>query len=144
MPEPGSDPPRAALDTFAYAVLRVIPRVERGERLNIGVVLFCRDRGFLDARLELDASRLLALSPDLDLAAVRLHLDFVRLVCAGDPACGMVARLPPAERFGWLVAPASTIVQPSRVHVGLCADPAEALDRLLATLVRLGACSPPG
>jgi len=143
MPEPGADARdhdhgRDAFQTFKYAVLRVVPRVERGERVNVGVVLFCRELGFLDARLEVDERRLLALAPDLDLAAVRRHLDFVRLVCAGDPACGYVAGLPQDERFTWLASPASTIVQPSRVHTGRCADPARALDRLLDDLVRLG------
>ncbi|AUX40376.1 hypothetical protein SOCE26_017760 [Sorangium cellulosum] len=130
--------PQRAGDPFDYALLRVVPRVERGERINVGVVLFCRARDFLDVRLEPDERRLLALSPGLDLEAVRGHLDFVRRVCAGDRACGFVAELPQAERFGWLVSPSSTIVQPSRVHAGLCADPAAALDRLLATLVRPG------
>ncbi|WP_437929449.1 DUF3037 domain-containing protein [Sorangium sp. So ce291] len=140
MPGPGASPPpaRDAADAFDYAVLRVVPRVERGERVNVGVVLFCRARGFLDARLEPDERRLLALWPALDLDAVRGHLDFIRGVCAGDPACGYVAGLPQAERFGWVVSPASTIVQPSRVHSGLCADPVAALERLLAALVRPG------
>jgi hypothetical protein len=139
MPGPSASPPAegGAPEAFAYAVLRVVPRVERGERINVGVVLHCRALGFLDARIEPDERRLLALAPDLDLAAVRCHLDFVRLVCAGDPACGYVARLPQDERFGWLVSPSSTVVQPSRVHAGRCADPARALDRLLARLVRL-------
>ncbi|WP_437612358.1 DUF3037 domain-containing protein [Sorangium sp. So ce834] len=140
MPAPDGSPPRArdAADAFDYAVLRVVPRVERGERVNVGVVLFCRARGFLEARSEPDERRLLALWPALDLEAVRRHLDFIRRVCAGDPACGYVAGLPQAERFGWVVSPASTIVQPSRVHAGLGADPAAALDRLLAALVRPG------
>ncbi|XXT21927.1 DUF3037 domain-containing protein [Sorangium sp. So ce429] len=140
MPAPGASPPpaRDAADAFDYAVLRVVPRVERGERVNVGVVLFCRARGFLDVRLEPDERRLLALWPALDLEAVRGHLDFIRRVCAADPACGYVAGLPQAERFGWVVSPASTIVQPSRVHSGLCADPAAALERLLAALVRPG------
>ncbi|WP_437869595.1 DUF3037 domain-containing protein [Sorangium sp. So ce363] len=139
-PVTGGSPPGApaAADPFDYAVLRVVPRVERGERVNVGVVLFCRARGFLDARFEPDERRLLALWPDLDLEAVRGHLDFIRRVCAGDRACGYVAELPQAERFGWVVSPASTVVQPSRVHAGLGADPAAALERLLATLVRPG------
>jgi hypothetical protein len=140
MPAPGADPPPAAgaREAFEYAVLRVVPRVERGERVNVGVLLFCRARDFLAAQIEPDERRLLALAPDLDLEAVRRHLDFVRLVCAGAEAGGEVARLSQDERFRWLVAPASTIVQPSRVHSGLCADPAEALDRLIETLVRPG------
>jgi Protein of unknown function (DUF3037) len=133
-PEPG---PGAEPDLFEYAVLRVVPRVERGECVNVGVVLFCRTRRFLDVRLEPDEARLLALAPDLDLAAVRRHLELIRLVCAGDPAAGPIARLPQPERFGWLVAPASTVVQPGPVHTALGADPAAALDRLLATMVRL-------
>lgn len=140
MPAPDASAPRArgAADAFDYAVLRVVPRVERGERVNVGVVLHCRARGFLEARSEPDERRLLALWPALDVEAVRGHLDFLRRVCAGDAACGHVAGLPQAERFGWVVSPASTIVQPSRVHAGLCADPAAALDRLLAALVRPG------
>ena len=130
MPTPGSD-------AFEYALLRVVPRVERGECINVGVVLYCRTRGFLEARIELDEARLRALAPDLDLEAVRRHLELIPLVCAGDPAAGAVARLPQAERFGWLVAPVSTVVQPSAVHTGLCADPEEELDHLLATMVRL-------
>ncbi|XXX79416.1 DUF3037 domain-containing protein [Sorangium sp. So ce134] len=137
MPAPGDSPPPAR-DAFDYAVLRVVPAVERGERVNVGVVLFCRAQGFLEARSEPDERRLLALWPALDLEAVRGHLDFIRRVCAGDAACGYVAGLPQAERFGWVVSPASTIVQPSRVHAGLGADPAAALDRLLAALVRPG------
>jgi hypothetical protein len=131
-------PPPDARDAFAYALLRVVPRVERGERVNVGVVLFCRARDFLDVRVEIEDDRLLALAPDLDLDAVRMQLDFIRLVCAGDRAGGPVARLPQAERFGWVVSPTSTIVQPGRVHPGVCADPAGALDRLLSTMVRVG------
>lgn len=135
--DPEASVPIAAPEAFAYAVLRVVPRVERGERVNVGVVLHCRARGFLDARIEPDERRLLALAPDLDLDAVRRHLDFVRLVCAGDPACGYVSRFPQDERFGWLVSPSSTIVQPSRVHTGVSAEPAEALARLFEKLVRI-------
>ena len=137
--EPAGDRPSAKLapDPFAYALIRVVPRVERGERVNVGVVLFCRSRRFLAARLELDRRRLTALAPDLDLDAVQRHLDLIALVCAGDPAAGPIGRLPQAERFGWVVAPSSTVVQPSPVHAGLCLDPAATLDRLLATMVRV-------
>jgi hypothetical protein len=121
---------------FAYAPIRVVPRLERGECLNAGVVLYCRARRFLAARTELDPGRLLALAPDLDLAAVGRQLDLIRLVCAGDPAAGAIGRLPQPERFGWLVAPASTVVQPGPVHAGLTADPAATLERLFATTVR--------
>jgi Protein of unknown function (DUF3037) len=120
---------------FAYAVLRVVPRVERGECFNAGVVLFCRRRRFLAARVDLDERRLSALAPDADADAVRVHLEALARIAAGDPAGGRVAALEPSERFGWLVAPSSTIIQPSPVHTGLCEEPAEMLDRLFAELV---------
>ena len=120
---------------FAYAILRVVPRLERGERLNVGVVVFCRQRDFLDMRTQIDERRLIALAPDLDLAAVRASLDAIRAVVCGDPGGGALAALPPSERFGWLVAPASTIIQPSEVHTGLTRDPRATLDRLFETLV---------
>jgi hypothetical protein len=120
---------------FAYAVLRVVPRVERGECFNAGVVLFCRRRGFLAARVELDERRLAALDPDADAGAVRAHLDALARIAAGDAAGGPVAALEPSERFGWLVAPSSTIIQPSPVHTGLCDEPGAMLDRLFAELV---------
>ena len=121
---------------FQYAIVRVIPRVERGECLNAGVVLFCRPRRFLAATVELDEHRLRALAPDVDLAAVRGHLDALCRIAAGDPAAGPIAALPPSERFHWIVAPASTIIQCSPVHTGLTDDPARELERLLARLVR--------
>jgi len=123
-------------DQFAYAILRVVPRVERGEQLNAGVVLFCRRRRFLAARVDLDERRLAALAPDLDPRTVRAHLDALARIAAGDPAGGAVAALEPSERFGWLVAPSSTIIQPSAVHTGLCADPAAELEKLYESLVR--------
>ncbi len=121
---------------FQYAIVRVVPRVERGECLNAGVVLFCRPRRFLAARTELDETRLLALAPDVDLPAVRGHLDALCRIAAGDPAAGPIAALPPSERFHWLVAPASTIIQCSPVHTGLTDDPEAELEHLLARLVR--------
>jgi len=123
-------------DAFSYAVVRVVPSVERGERINAGVVLFCRRRAFLDARIGLDAARLAALSPGTDAEAVRRHLEGLVRVARGDPAAGPIAALPQSERFGWLVAPSSTIVQPSEVHTGLCEDPQETLDALFEELVR--------
>ncbi len=125
-----------AREDFQYAILRVIPRVERGESLNAGVVLFSRRHGFLAARTELDAAALAALSPGCDPAEVRAHLETLARVAAGDPAGGPIAALEPSERFHWLTAPSSTIVQPSPVHTGLTADPAAELDRLFATLVQ--------
>jgi Protein of unknown function (DUF3037) len=122
-------------DQFAYAVLRVVPRVERGEQFNAGVVLFCRRRRFLAARVDLDERRLEALAPGVDAGEVREHLDALVRIAAGDPAGGPVSALEPSERFGWLVAPSSTIIQPSPVHTGVCDDPQAMLDRLFAELV---------
>lgn len=128
MPEPARSP-------FAYAVLRVVPRVERGERFNAGVVVFCRQRGFLGAKVELDERRLAALAPDASAAEVRDHLEGLARIAAGDPGAGAIAALPASERFGWLVAPSSTIIQASEVHTGLTDDPRRTLDSLFAELV---------
>lgn len=129
----------AADEDFAYAILRVVPDLARGEALNAGVVLFCRRRGFLAAAIELDRDRLRALGgPEpIDVDAVERHLAVLQAVAAGDDAGGPLARLPQSERFGWLTAPSSTVVQPSPVHAGLCrGDPQDELDRLVARLVR--------
>ena len=120
---------------FQYAMVRVIPDVERGECLNAGVIVFCRPRRFLAARMALDTARLRALAPGVDLEAVHAHLDAVERIAAGDPAAGPIAALPASERFHWLVAPASTIIQPSPVHTGLTDNPEGELDRLLRRLV---------
>ncbi len=127
--------PVADAEPFAYAVLRVVPDLERGECLNAGVILFCRRGRYLQARTHLDEGRLRALSPSVDGAAVAAHLHMLERIAAGDPAGGPVAAQEPSERFHWLVAPASTIVQPSEVHTGLTRDPAATLERLLARLV---------
>lgn len=132
MPEP---PPEAARAPFAYAIVRVVPRVERGERLNAGIVLLCRPRRFLGAEMRLDEARLRSLDPACDVDEIRAHLDLIRRIAAGDPSAGPIAALAQAERFHWLVAPASTVIQPSAVHAGLTADPAATLDHLLRTLV---------
>jgi hypothetical protein len=121
---------------FQYAMVRVVPDVERGECLNAGVIVFCRPRRFLAARVALDETRLRALDPDVDLEAVRAHLSAVERIAAGDPSAGPIAALPASERFHWLVAPASTIIQPSPVHTGLTQDPEGELERLLRRLVR--------
>ena len=120
---------------FQYAIVRVVPLVERGECLNAGVVLFCRPRKFLEARIALDEERLRALAPGADLPAIRAHLDAFARVAAGDPAAGPIAELPASERFHWLVAPSSTMIQCSPVHTGLSDDPAGELDKLVARLV---------
>ena len=119
---------------FAYATIRVVPRVEREEFVNVGVVLFSRPRPFLGMQARLDGDRLRALWPELDLDAIERQLTVMRLVVAGDSAGGAIARLPAAERFGWLAAPASTIVQPGPVHAGLADDPEAALRELFADL----------
>jgi DUF3037 family protein len=120
---------------FQYAIVRVVPRVERGECVNAGVVLFCRPRRFLAARVALDATRVRALAPEADLEAVRGHLDAFARIAAGDPQAGPMAALPPSERFHWLVAPSSTVIQCSPVHTGLTDDPPGELERLVARLV---------
>lgn len=125
----------AAEDAFQYAIWRVVPSVERGEALNVGVVVYCRRRQFLEARVLVDEARLRALSSDLDVDAVRRHLDGLVRVAAGDPASGAIAAMPQSERFGWLTAASSTIVQPSPIHTGLCASPEAVLDRLYTRLV---------
>jgi hypothetical protein len=121
---------------FQYAIVRVVPRVERGECVNAGVVLFCRPRRYLDVRIALDEARLLALAPDVDLDAVRGHLDALRRIAEGDETAGPIAALPASERFHWLVAPSSTIIQCSPVHTGLTDNPEGELKRLVAQLVR--------
>ncbi len=121
--------------TFQYAIVRVVPRVERGESFNAGVVLWSRPRRFIGARTTLDPGRLAVLAPGLTEDEVRVHLDAIERIAAGDERGGPIARLPAAQRFHWLVAPSSTIIQPSEVHTGLSDDPASALDHLFAALV---------
>jgi hypothetical protein len=120
---------------FQYAILRVVPDVERGERLNAGVVLFCRPRRYLDARVMLDETLLRRLAPGADLEPIRRHLELVPRLCAGDPGAGPIAHLDQAERFHWIVAPSSTVVQPSAVHTGVTNHPAGTLDGLMTRLV---------
>jgi hypothetical protein len=120
---------------FQYAIIRVVPRVERGECMNAGVILFCRPRRYLAARLDLDERRLRALAPDTDPATVRAHLDAIGRIAAGERTGGPIAALTRPERFHWLVAPSSTIIQPSDVHTGMTDDPAAELDHLFETMV---------
>ena len=122
-------------EAFQYAVWRVVPDLERGEALNAGVVVFARRHGFLAARARLDEDKLRALAADADVDAVRRHLDALVRIAAGDPQAGPIAALERSERFGWLTAPSSTVVQPGPVHTGLCEDPQALLDRLYARLV---------
>jgi hypothetical protein len=121
---------------YSYAIVRVVPRVERGECVNVGVVLFVRERRYLAAKIELDPHRLLALAPDLDLALVERHLASFQAISDGRPEGGPLADLPPAERFHWLTSPRSTMIQTSPAHVGRTADPAAELERLLDAYVR--------
>jgi Protein of unknown function (DUF3037) len=131
--------PEAALTPFAYALLRVVPHVERGECLNVGVVVYCRQRAFLDLRAEVDDARLAALAPDLDPEPLGSRLSALQDAVRGNPAAGALAGLPQSERFGWLVAPSSTMIQTSEVHTGLTVDPGATLEHLFATLVRRAA-----
>jgi len=121
---------------FQYAIVRVVPRVERGECLNAGVVVLCRPTRFLAARVGLDRARLRALAPDVDPTTIEGHLAALERIAAGDPGAGPIARLGQGERFHWLVSPSSTVIQPSEVHTGLAADPAAELEHLFEQLVR--------
>jgi hypothetical protein len=118
-----------AHSSFDYALIRVMPRVERGEMLNAGVILFCLEKDFLEARVEVDEERLRALWPEIDLDLVRQHLEAIPKICAGAPDAGPIGR--------WLVAPRSTMIQVSPVHAGLCDHPEQAIDRLFEQAVRL-------
>jgi len=126
-----------ALSSFDYAILRVVPRVERGELINAGVLLFCLERDFLGARVEVDESRLRAIWPETDVELIRQHLEAVPRICAGSPEGGPIARLSLRERFHWLVAPRSTVIQVSPVHAGLCESPEQTLDELFRQMVRV-------
>jgi len=123
--------------TYDYAIVRVVPRVERGEMINVGVILSCPDTSFLEARIELDPERLRALDGSIDIDAVRDTLSTIPVICAGGAAAGPVGELPQRNRFHWLVSPRSTVVQTSAVHTGRTSDPAATLDHLLTTMVRV-------
>lgn len=120
---------------YEYSVVRLVPRIERGERINAGVILYCKLRRFLAAQIHLDVERLLALDPSADLDCIRQQLELLPVVCAGGPAAGELGELTQAERFRWLTSPRNTIIQPSPVHPGLCDDPQAALDALFGRLV---------
>ena len=122
--------------SYDYAIVRVVPRVEREEFINAGVILSCQAQDFLGARIELDERRLLVLDANVDLEAVRANLASIPIVCAGGAAAGPIGKLSPRERFHWLVAPRSTMIQTSAVHTGRCDDLADALDHLLERMVR--------
>jgi len=122
--------------TYDYAIVRVVPHVERGEQVNVGVILSCADTDFLDARIEIDERALLAIDPNVDLGAVRTNLNVIPVVCRGGPEAGPIGLLPPRGRFRWLVAPRSTVIQPSPVHTGRTSDPAACLEHLVDRMVR--------
>ena len=121
---------------FDYAVVRVVPRVDRGEFLNAGVILFCPTQSFLESKIELDGDRLKALAPSIDLATVQSHLDAIPKVCAGGGEAGSIGGLPQRARFHWLVSPRSTVIQTSAVHSGVHHDLSAALNSLFEKLVR--------
>lgn len=126
-----------ARSSFDYAIVRVVPRVERGELLNAGVIVFCLEKDFLRAKVEVNEPRLSALWPEIDVDLVRQHLEAIPKICAGTPDSGPIGRLTLRERFHWLVAPRSTIIQISPVHAGLCDHPERALEELFSQVVRL-------
>ena len=125
------------LSSFDYAILRIVPRVEREERINAGVILFCLERGFLQARVEIDEARLRALWPATDVDLLRQHLEAIPRICAGNPDAGPIARLSQRERFHWLVSPRSTMIQVSPVHSGLSEQPDRTLDELFRRMVQV-------
>jgi hypothetical protein len=122
--------------TYDYAIIRVVPRVERQEFVNVGVIVSCPFKKFLEARIELDEGRLLALDATLDMEFIRAHLAAIPAICTGGEQAGAIGRLSQRERFYWLTAPRSTIIQTSPMHTGYCKEPEAALERLLETMVR--------
>ena len=127
-----------ALPSYDYAVLRVVPRAEREEFVNVGVVLHCAELAFLDCRVAVNETRLRALWPEIDIQMIRRHVEAFPRVCAGDASAGPIARLSRRERFQWLAAPRSTVIQVSPIHSGLCESPAAALEELFRRLVTVG------
>jgi len=121
---------------YDYAIFRVVPRVEREEFVNVGVIVSCPAKEFLEARVELDEQRVLSLDSSLNIEAIRAHLAAIPSICAGGPDAGPIGQLSQRERFHWLVSPRSTTIQASPVHTGQCKDPEEVLERLLKTMVR--------
>jgi hypothetical protein len=127
----------AEMCSFDYAIIRVVPRVEREEFINVGAIVFCAAQRFLEARIELDIARLQVLAPGSDAAMIEAHLHTIPLICGGGRAAGPIGALGQTARFHWLVAPRSTIIQTSAVHSGLCHDPSHALEHLMQTRVRV-------
>lgn len=125
-----------AAEVYDYAIVRVVPRVEREEFINAGVILSCQKSGFLQAAIALDEERLLAMDPHVDIDTVRRHLDAIVAICAGDAGCGPIAQLPFRQRFHWLTARRSAIIQTSPAHTGRCTDAAAALEHIMDRMVR--------
>lgn len=125
-----------AAEVYDYAIVRVVPRVEREEFINAGVILSCQRSGFLQAAIALDEARLLAMDPQADIDTVRRHLAAIVAICAGNEDCGPIARLPFRSRFHWLTARRSAIIQTSPVHTGRCTDGAAALEHIMDRMVR--------
>ena len=123
---------------YDYAVVRVVPKVDREEFINAGVIVSCPELAFLEARIKLNEARLLALDPNIDVELVRKHLASIPTICVGGDDAGSIGQLPQRQRFHWLVAPRSTIIQTSPVHTGRCGDPAAALEHLVTTMVDHG------
>ncbi|MCJ0825256.1 DUF3037 domain-containing protein [Luteimonas sp. 50] len=126
-----------APDSYDYAAIRVVPRVERGEFVNVGVIVSCEATAYLKAAVELDEVRLRALDPDVDLQTLRRHLDAIQRICAGGPGAGPIGLLPQRARFHWLTARRSAIIQTSPVHMGRCGDMDAIVEHLMATMVRI-------
>jgi Protein of unknown function (DUF3037) len=123
-------------NSYDYAVIRIVPRVEREEFVNVGVIVSCPQKEFLEARIQVDESRLKALDPTIDIEAIRANLASIPAICAGGAQGGTIGKLSRRERFDWLVAPRSTMIQTSKVHTGRCTDPSTLLEHLLNTMVR--------
>ena len=129
---------------YDYAIIRVVPKVEREEFINVGVIVSCPARGFLEARIDVDEQRLRALDATLDIDSLRLHLATIPDICTGGEQAGPIGRLSQRERFYWLSAPRSTVIQISPVHTGLCKNPTAILEHLLDTMVRPSRAESPG
>ena len=129
---------------YDYAIIRVVPKVEREEFINVGVIVSCPARGFLEARIDVDEQRLRALDATLDIDSLRLHLATIPAICIGGEQAGPIGRLPQRERFYWLSAPRSTVIQISPVHTGLCKNPTVVLEHLMDTMVRPSRVESPG
>jgi hypothetical protein len=128
--------------TYDYAVIRVVPKVDREEFINVGVIVSCQAKEFLEARIKLDHKRLRAFDPKLDFETIQSHLATIPAICRGGEEAGPIGLLSQRERFHWLVAPRSTIIQTSPVHSGYCSSPCDALEHLITTMVEINGAEP--